>query len=161
MKDKDSRQPVSERVSVTKSVSKISVKERISVSKTQSVRTVPSKSDTNVADGKDVELLEARKRKFEASSEVSLEKKKISLKGIIPSSKDKQSSKGHREGHKRSRLSSDVKEKKLSKDDKSEKSAKKTNSETSKGAKITPHKRKSRESVKSVRQSESEDSDGD
>lgn len=163
MKDKDSRQPVSERVSVTKSASKLSVKERISVSKTESVRTVPSKSDTNVADGKDVELLEARKRKFEASSEVSLEKKKISLKGIILSSKDKQSSKGHREGHshKRSRLSSDAKEKKLSKDDKSEKSAKKTNSETNKGAKITPHKRKSRESVKSVRHSESEDSDGD
>lgn len=163
MKDKDSRQPVSERVSVTKSVSKLSVKERISVSKTQSVRTVPSKSDTNVADGKDVELLEARKRKFEASSEVSLEKKKISLKGIIPSSKDKQSSKGHREGHshKRSRLSSDAKEKKLSKEDKNGKSAKKTNSETNKGAKITPHKRKSRESVKSVRHSESEDSDGD
>lgn len=161
--DKKSRQPVSERVSVTKSLSEKSVKERIPVSKTESVTTVPIKSDTNVSDGKDVELFEARKRKFEASSEVSVEKKKISLKGIIPSSKEKQSSKGHKEGngHKRSRLSSDAKEKKLSKDNRSEKSAKKTSSETSKGAKITPHKRKSRESVKSVQQSDSEDSDED
>lgn len=89
MKDKDFRQFVSERVSVIKSVSKISVKERIFVSKIQSVRIVLSKSDINVVDGKDVELLEVRKRKFEVFLEVSLEKKKIFLKGIIFSSKDK------------------------------------------------------------------------
>lgn len=89
MKDKDFRQFVGERVSVIKSVSKFSVKERIFVSKIQSVRIVLSKSDINVVDGKDVELLEVRKRKFEVFLEVSLEKKKIFLKGIIFSSKDK------------------------------------------------------------------------
>lgn len=89
MKDKDFRQFVGERVSVIKSVSKFSVKERIFVSKIQSVKIVLSKSDINVVDGKDVELLEVRKRKFEVFLEVSLEKKKIFLKGIIFSSKDK------------------------------------------------------------------------
>lgn len=89
MKDKDFRQFVSERVLVIKNVSKVSVKERIFVSKIQSVRIVLSKSDINVVDGKDVELLEVRKRKFEVFLEVSLEKKKIFLKGIIFSSKDK------------------------------------------------------------------------
>lgn len=87
MKDKDFRQFVSERVLVIKNVSKVSVKERIFVSKIQSVRIVLS--DINVVDGKVVELLEVRKRKFEVFLEVSLEKKKIFLKGIIFSSKDK------------------------------------------------------------------------
>lgn len=159
VKEKEQSKKVTERPSVIKSNSERGVNDSAHFNKSE--KASASKSLSEISDSKDVELLEARKRKFE-TSEVSVEKKTISLKGIAPKKMDrsKRESKDG-DGLKKSKSSSESKEKRSSKDNKSEKSSRKVSSEPRKSAKLTINKRKSRESVKSTKTSGDDDSDED
>ena len=165
-KRKGDQEQSREESSFTKKASERSIKDRVSISKDERKRASPAESTKDLSDGKNSELFQARKRKFEAAAEVSVKTKTISLKGIIPVKKDRQKESKDESLQKKSKVSSNTRERNLPRGNKNEKHAKKTsneakntNTEASKSAKITAIQRKSRESVKSVKKNDSDDSD--